>query len=255
MNLINYLSRVQGRYIRFVAERLYRRPMEIHNTVPFISFTFDDFPCSALQKGGDILMRFGLRATFYASLGLMGTKAPTGIIFVPDDIKKLLAQEHELGCHTFAHSHSWKTSPRVFEESIINNNRALDNLVPGAVFRSFSYPIIGPRPISKRSAGRYFDSCRGGGQKFNSGTVDLNYLNAFFLEKSRDNPRFVEDIIDQNSNSRGWLIFATHDISENPSLYGCTPSFFERIVKYSLDSGARILPVAEALDAIRFSLK
>ncbi|MCC6544755.1 MAG: polysaccharide deacetylase family protein [Nitrospirae bacterium] len=255
MKLVNFLSRAQGRYIRFVAERLYRRPMAMQNTLPFISFTFDDFPRSALQKGGDILMRFGLRATYYASLGLMGTKASTGMIFIPDDIKKLLAQGHELGCHTFAHSHSWKTSPRVFEESIINNNRALDNLVPGAVFRSFSYPILGPRPFSKRRAGRYFDSCRGGGQKFNIGTVDLNYLNAFFLEKSRDNPRFVEDIIDQNSISKGWLIFATHDISESPTLYGCTSSFFERIVKYSLYSGAKILPVAEALDEIRVSLK
>ena len=35
---------------------------------------------------------------------------------------------------------------------------------------------------------------------------------------------------------------------------GCTPSFFEDIVKYSVDSGARILPVAKALEAIHVDL-
>jgi hypothetical protein len=222
----------------------------MHNTVPYISFTFDDFPRSALYTGGNILKRYGLRATYYASFGLMGKEAPTGMIFVPDDIKELLAQGHELGCHTFAHCHAWETSPRVFEDSIIKNKRALDELVPGAAFRSFSYPIVGPQPATKRRAGRYFACCRGGGQTFNSGRTDLNLLKAYFLEKSIDNPCSVKEVIDKSCQAHGWLIFATHDIDEIPTRYGCTPSFFQDIVKYSLSSGARVLPVAGALDAI-----
>ena len=97
--------------------------------------------------------------------------------------------------------------------------------------------------------------CRGGGQTFNAGAMDLNLLNAYFLEKSRDNPGCVKEVIDRNCQARGWLIFATHDISETPTPYGCTPSFFEDIVKYSVDSGARILPVAQALDAIRVEFR
>jgi peptidoglycan/xylan/chitin deacetylase (PgdA/CDA1 family) len=243
-------SRIQSRYQRTVTSLLFRRQIKMSNSVPYISFTFDDFPRSALYAGGNILTRFGLRATYYASLGLMGTEAPTGSIFVPNDIKELLAQGHELGCHTFAHCHSWKTSSRMFEDSIIKNKRTLDELVPGAVFGSFSYPISGPRPDTKRRAGQYFRCCRGGGQTFNVGDTDLNLLKAFFLEKSRDNPDFVKEIIDQNCRNRGWLILATHDISNAPTPYGCTPAFFEDILKYSLDSGARILPVAKALDGI-----
>jgi hypothetical protein len=139
----------------------------------------------------------------------------------------------------------------VFEDSIIKNKLALDELVPGAAFSSFAYPISGPRPGTKRRVERYFICCRGGGQTFNAGATDLNLLKAYFLEKSRDNPTSVKEVINQNSRARGWLIFATHDISETPTPYGCTPSFFEHIVKCSLDSGARILPVAQALDAIR----
>jgi hypothetical protein len=33
--------------------------------------------------------------------------------------------------------------------------------------------------------------------------------------------------------------------------YGCTPEFFEDIVRSARSSGARILPVAEALEALR----
>jgi peptidoglycan/xylan/chitin deacetylase (PgdA/CDA1 family) len=227
----------------------------MHNSVPFVSFTFDDFPRSALYVGGEILTRYGLRGTYYASLGLMGTDAPSGTIFVFDDIIKLLAQGHELGCHTFDHCHSWKTSPKIFEDSIIKNMHALHGLVPGATFRTFSYPVVGPRPYTKWRTGRYFHCCRGGGQTFNEGSVDLNLLKAYFLEKSRDNPRLIKKVIDQNLCAHGWLIFATHDVSNNPSPYGCTPSFFEDIVKYSLDSGARILPVADVLESVQKNLR
>jgi len=94
-------SRAHGRYQRTVANLFFRRPFKIENSVPYVSFTFDDFPRSALHTGGTILSQFGIRGTFYASLGLMGTMAPTGAIFEREDIKELLEQRHELGCHTF----------------------------------------------------------------------------------------------------------------------------------------------------------
>jgi len=82
---------------------MYRRPFLLRNDVPNISFTFDDFPRSALLTGGAILSRYGVRGSYYASLGLMGKQAPTGTIFVAEDLQRLLAQGHELGCHTFDH--------------------------------------------------------------------------------------------------------------------------------------------------------
>jgi len=127
---------------------------------------------------------------------------------------------------------------------------------PYLTFNSLSYPISCPRPETKRRASRYFLGCRGGGQTFNTDIIDLNFIKAYFLEKNgRYNPNIVKEIIYQNCQNQGWLIFATHDISETPTLYGCTPSFFEEIVRFSLDSGARILPVAKALDAIRIAFE
>ena len=38
--------------------------------------------------------------------------------------------------------------------------------------------------------------------------------------------------------------------NKEPSPWGCTPEFFEDIVKYALNSGARILRVVEAREAL-----
>jgi hypothetical protein len=57
-------------------------------------------------------------------------------------------------------------------------------------------------------------------------------------------------LIDTNRADQGWLIFATHDVAKEPSRFGVTPEFFEDIVRYAEKSGARILPIVQALDVL-----
>ena len=117
-----------------------RRVVRLANTTPMISFTFDDFPRSALHSGGTILEEFGLAATYYAALGLMNAEAPVGRIFSEEDLSEVLARGHELGCHTFDHCHAWKTHPTAFEQSILKNRWALRQLLPGPASRPI--PIL-----------------------------------------------------------------------------------------------------------------
>jgi glycosyltransferase involved in cell wall biosynthesis len=247
----HFLKRAQGWNQRFRARSFARRPFVIITQTPVISFTFDDFPRSALLTGGAILESFGLAGTYYASLGIMGRETPTGSIFLPEDLRVLLERGHELGCHTFNHCHAWDTQASMFEDGVIQNHQKLNELLPDASFKTLSYPISVPRVETKRRISKYFACCRCGGQTYNTGETDLNYLSAFFLEQSRDNPEFVKNLIDQNRQARGWLIFATHDICEDPTRWGCTPGFFEEIVRYAVNSGARILPVYQAYNALR----
>ncbi len=215
-----------------------------------ISFTFDDFPRTALNVGGEILKRFDLSGTYYTALGLLGKDSPSGQLFFAEDLKTALEQGHELGCHTYSHCHSWQTETKDFEESINRNRAALKEFVPGSEFESFSYPISEPRPLTKRATAKYFRCCRAGGQTYNAGRTDLNQLSAYFLEKVKGNIQPIKDLIEENKKLRGWIIFATHDISSQPSPYGCTPEFFEEVVKYAVGSGAQILPVVQALRKI-----
>lgn len=251
MAIFHFAAKYYGGYRRNIHRFFFRRPFPINTDIPLISFTFDDFPRSALLAGGSILRRVGLAGTYYTSLGLMGKEAPVGATFSLEDLKAVLAQGHELGCHTFAHCHAWETKPAVFERSVIANRLALKELLPEASFRTFSYPISPPRPRTKLKTAAHFVCCRGGGQTFNAGTADLNYLNSFFLEQTNGNAQEVKCVIDQNRRARGWLIFSTHDVCAAPSPFGCTPGFFEEIVQYAANSGARILPVVQAWEALR----
>ena len=251
MGLSQIWARIQGRYQRSLARYCFRQSLKMRNSVPLISFTFDDFPRSALHYGGAILKNHGLAGTYYASFGLMGTETPTGKSFTPDDLPELVVQGHELGCHTFHHCHSWITPPAEFEESIIENRRALKRLMPKAEFKTFSFPITCPRPGTKRRMSRHFACSRGGGQMHNTGTADLNHLSAYFLEKDAGDLAPVKRMIDQNCRDGGWLILATHDVCDSPTPYGCTPGYFEGVVRFSLQSGSKVLTVSDALALVR----
>lgn len=263
-----YLARARRKFATEATRILFQRRIAVRTEVPLISFTFDDFPRSAFLEAGLILRQYGVLGTYYASLGLLGKQSHLGPMYEAEDLKQLIDLGHELGCHTFGHCHSWNTPADVYERAIIENRKAVTEVLPGASFQTFAYPLSAPRLAVKKIAGKHFRCCRGGGlktwrylhrhaaggQTFNWGVADLNYLCAFFLEQSKDNPEAVKTLIDQNTRARGWLIFATHDVCEEPSPYGCTPDFFEEVVRWSVDSGAQILPVVKALEALNTSV-
>jgi peptidoglycan/xylan/chitin deacetylase (PgdA/CDA1 family) len=246
MNSVNLWARAWSRWRRELAESLGQRPARICPPCPLVSFSFDDFPRSALSVAGAVLESCGVAGTYYVSLGLLGKTAPSGEICHLEDLKQAVEHGHELGCHTYDHCHAWNTRPSDFEKSILRNRDTLARVVPGALFRTLAYPISSPRPANKMRAASYFDCCRGGGQSFNSVRADLSNLKAFFLEQSRDRPDLIECIINQNVEARGWLIFATHDVTKNPTRFGCPTALFERIVHYVAGSGVTILPVHRA---------
>lgn len=242
----NVIDRIKSRYRRDVSRNCGRRMVELRPKTPLVSFTFDDFPRSSLHEGGAILKRHGFLGTYYVALGMMDKDIPAGRAFSEADLHQTIADGHELGCHTYAHCHAWETKPEVFEQSIVQNAQILAKLAPGAKFKSLSYPIDWPRPQTKRRAEKYFPCCRGGGLSFNLGLTDANNLQATFLEKHRDHPETMLQMIEENRRAGGWLIFATHDVTAQPTPFGCTPELFETVVRAVSKSGSRVLPVAEA---------
>lgn len=244
-------TRIPKPFQRRLARWCARQPCRIELERPVISFTFDDFPRSALLQGGAILREHSVAGTYYACFGLMGQRNATGEIFSLEDVSELKLQQHEFGCHTFDHYDSWDTAPSEFEASILRNQRFVATHVSGIRLASLSYPISYPRPQTKRRVAKHYACARGGGQTYNSGPTDLNYLKAFFLEQSRDDVDAIKRTIDNNSRAKGWLILATHDVCDSPTRFGCTPGFFEQVVGYAARSGASVLPVSEAFKHIR----
>jgi peptidoglycan/xylan/chitin deacetylase (PgdA/CDA1 family) len=171
-------------------------------------------------------------------------------MFERDDLSLAISQGHEIGCHTYDHCHAGITAPRLFEDSVVRNEKAFKDLYPGYSLQTLSYPISEPRPGVKRRMQSRFVCCRGGGQDYNGNTADLNRLHSFFIEQSRNDPQEIYNLIDAACLARGWLILATHDINSRPTPWGCTPELFENLVRRVVACGARILPVIEAWKAL-----
>ena len=246
------LVRAADKYQRMMTRYLHRRMIKLHTSAPIISFSFDDAPRTAFINGGDILNKYEIGATFYVSLGMLSADSPSGIIASQTDLRRALEEGHELGCHTFDHKHPRETNTKLFVESVIKNREVLSQILPEATFETLAYPICGPRPTTKQRIGELFRCCRGGGQNFNCKETDLNLLKAFFLDvRNGDSLDTIRRLIDKNAESLGWLIFATHDIDYNPSLYGCSKEFFKKVVAHAANSGALLLPVGKACEHLQ----
>jgi hypothetical protein len=77
--------------------------------------------------------------------------------------------------------------------------------------------------------------------------VDLNLLRANSLYSCCFDLDVIDRLFEANERRKGWLIFYTHDISENPSSFGCKPGEFESVVKLAVTKQVSILSVGEVL--------
>jgi len=225
---------------------VHSRPLPLRNQGPLVSFCFDDFPRTAYTTGGAILKSFGVCGTYYAALGLMNTTNELGDQLRQEDIDSLLADGHELGCHTFSHLSCRAVSLKLFERDVLKGRQALRALT-GCDAENFAYPRGHVSIRSKKKIGGLMSSCRGIYGGINDLMVDLNLLRANSLYGDVDQRARFESLILANVARRGWLIFYTHDVRQNPSSFGCTPQLFDQTVALAAESGCRIASIKEAL--------
>jgi peptidoglycan/xylan/chitin deacetylase (PgdA/CDA1 family) len=224
----------------------HRRTVALENSVPFVSFTFDDFPRSAYTTGGAILRNLGIRGTYYVAMGLVNTSNDLGDQFRIEDLHAAAAEGHELATHTFSHHSSRRVSLGAFQEDVRKGRSAVREIAGLGVSQNFAYPYGEATLAAKQALGKEMMSCRGIYGGWNGPVVDLNLLKANSLYGNIDRLKTMERMILENEKRKGWLIFYTHDVRQNPSAYGCTPELLESAGRVAR-SGATILPVAEVL--------
>lgn len=243
--------RAANKVRRVLTGAMSRRPFALAAARPCISFTFDDFPASASRVGGAILEEHGFAGTFYLSMGLLGRESPSGRIADAGDVQHAVRRGHEIGCHTLDHQDGTVARPADYLASIDANQDAFQGLVPGGRMASFAYPLDGPGVGVKAAVKDRFRTLRAGGQTFNTGTIDLAMLKSYFLDARTDGEMdAVRALIDANARARGWLVFATHDVAERPSRYGCSIERFREVVDLARRSGAFVGSVAQVSDEV-----
>jgi peptidoglycan/xylan/chitin deacetylase (PgdA/CDA1 family) len=229
---------------------MHARPARLSWSGGVVSFTFDDFPKSALISGGSILERYGVRATYYASMGLAGTRVSVGRIFDPEDICAAHHGGHEIACHTHTHLDCCASAKRSILSAVRHNAIAFSSIIEGFVPTNFAYPYGSVSPTAKRVLGSRFSSCRGIGEDINHGVIDLADLLAISIYSSTFDETKMRRLIDRARSLGGWLIFYTHDVGEVPLPYGCKPAQLEAVVAYA-SKCTTILPVRDVVRHLR----
>lgn len=233
---------------RRVLRTLYQRPGLLPSGTPLVSFTFDDFPRTALTVGGRILKSYGARGTYYTAMGLMGTNTELGEQFRRADLDMLLNDGHELANHTFNHVSCRSMPAEQFQEEVQRGQAAIDAVMGKRELRNFAFPFGQVTVRAKQLMSRDACSARGIWRGLNDTKADLNLLLANCLYGGDEARSRVQELILQNERRGSWLIFYTHDVQPTPSPYGCSPELLEFAVSLASRAGA-VRTVAEVIAA------
>lgn len=220
-------------------------PLQLSEAV--VSFTFDDVPRSAIENGSSILKKYGYCGTFYVAIEMMSKE---GFDLEGRDagmLNDLINEGNELACHTYSHLHFFRADEEKIHSDLKKNQEVMEKLVPGYKLRNISYPF-GEQTLRARDiVKKRFRSARSIYKGVNSGKTDLNCLRSIRLYESISIER-NKSMVDLAIKDHAWLIFYTHDVMDNPSEIGCSPKYFEEIVKYCHQKGIRVLTIDQALD-------
>jgi peptidoglycan/xylan/chitin deacetylase (PgdA/CDA1 family) len=244
---MNPMSEARARFSHRMAMHLCIEPFQLRSATPMVSFTFDDVPKSAATVGAAILEAHGAHGTFYVIGSQVGTSAPLWDMVDGDDVVALHRGGHEIACHTFSHKRACDLDAGTLGAEIERNQQYLRSLDASIRIENFAYPFGYGSFVRKRQLKTVFKSCRSIVPGLNSGTVDLQFLRATPLIDRRIDRDGIERAFDQAQTDNGWLIFYTHDVADEPSPYGCSPSLLGEALKAASRRKIPVLNMAEAL--------
>ena len=245
------LSEARAKVGHRLAMHLHVDLFRLRNATPMVSFTFDDLPKSAATTGAARLEAHGARGTFYVSGALVGVGTDDWAAGDADDLRSLHRRGHEIGCHTFSHLRACDLDEAAMAEEIARNRDYFRTLDPSMQIETFAYPFGYGSFARKYQLRDEFQTCRSIVPGVNVGGVDLQFLRAMPLIDREMDRNGIERAFDEAQTNNGWLIFYGHDVTEQPSPYGCSPALLDQ----ALDAASRrkipVLTMAEAMQCAR----
>lgn len=242
------------RSIRFAKKRFANARHRNLVTLPkgriLISITFDDYPASTRVHATPLLNEYDAKSTFYVCMGLLTKNSNSGRIDSIDGVNSLISQGHEIGCHTYNHIDCASTPPETVRQDIERNSLAINQLV-GTPPTSFAFPFGNYTPATKALAAEHYNSIRTSEPGINAGTVDLNNLNAIPLYPKTSDDSIKYLLQRARRLESAWLIFYTHDVSPNPSAWGCSPHLLRHLLDECHAHNIHLTPISHVARTLR----
>jgi peptidoglycan/xylan/chitin deacetylase (PgdA/CDA1 family) len=228
-------------------ENIFARKTDIRCDPALVSFTFDDAPISAAENGARILEHHGVRGTFYVTLGLEAPSMTDRKFIHGDEISRLHETGHEIGCHTHKHIDIGKTDTQETLRDCRDNIAAIKSILGDKIsVDNFAYPFGSVKLQAKKKLSGIYQTLRSTEFGINSRGTDLSFLRSVCLYSTSFRREHIEDTLARAIDNKAWLIFHTHDVSENPSKWGIGVNEFDWLVQLCLSKGCRIVPIGSA---------
>jgi peptidoglycan/xylan/chitin deacetylase (PgdA/CDA1 family) len=232
---------------RWLSRRLMRRDLLLQGNFGVVSFSFDDAPKSACVEGRRILESMNSHGTWYIAGGLTDRLELGRMCHSAADVQSLARNGHHVGCHTFSHQPCDRVGRTQVAAEFQRNAAFFTDLGLEGAGQHFSFPLGAYDLGSKYLASNVFRSSRlitGGVQV---GRADLNGLWAEKLYALSMTPARLQSLVQSVAEQRGWLIFYSHEVEQQPGAMGCTPALLDYAVRASLGAGCKVLSVEQAI--------
>ena len=219
-------------------------------SAPIATMSFDDFPRNAWTAGGEIVEAAGGRATYYVAGSFCGRTVDGIEYFSEGDLVEAHGRGHEIACHTFSHVALPKHSRAAIDTELKRNAEFIRSATGQTDVTSFAYPYGSASIRTKLMLKARFVACRGIDPGINAGLADFSQLRAVCLEEHILTTNPIKHLIEQTCSRNGWLVLVTHDVSHQPSPFGCTPKLLKETLSAIRSAGIELVTVKEALARI-----
>jgi peptidoglycan/xylan/chitin deacetylase (PgdA/CDA1 family) len=234
---------LKGKLRRRLVRLVERRPAKVSLKKAMVSFAFDDVPATALTYGAKTLESRGLRGTFFVSASLAGQDGRMGRYANREELLAAAAAGHELACHTYSHLDCGVADEAAILADIERNEQALTEWgVPPPI--NFAYPYGDVSVAAKRVLGKRFAVSRALHRGLIETGTDLNQTPAIGVEGPAGGI-YARRWLEYAVSRKAWVIFYTHDVTDEPSEFGCTPRVFRELVDRARTFDCEIVTVAE----------